>query len=151
MKQKIVVDTNIVFSAILNPSSKIARIILGSKNYFQLYTCDFLKIELFHHREKILKYAKLSTQELQELEFLLFKNINFINENILPKELILKTEKLLRNVDVNDTPFVALTIHLDAKLWTGDKKLADGIENKNLIATLSTLQILDLLSHLENE
>jgi predicted nucleic acid-binding protein len=110
-----------------------------------------LKIELVRHREKLIKYTKLAPQELQELQFLLLKNVIFINENILPVELVSETEKLLTGVDLNDTPFVALTKYLDAKLWTGDKKLSDGIANKKFILTLTTQQIFDLLNNFEHE
>lgn len=149
MKLKVVVDTNILFSAILNPGGKIGKIIINSKKYFQLYTCDFLKIELLKHRSKILKLSKLSEQQLDELEFLLTKNIIFINEGLLPVKTIVASEKILINIDLNDTPFVALTKHLKAKLWTGDKELSEGIETNKFIETLTTSQLSDLLDKLE--
>ena len=65
---KIVLDTNIVFSAILNSSSRIGKIILQSKNYFQFYSCDYLKIEILKHRNKLQKLTKLDEFELVELE-----------------------------------------------------------------------------------
>jgi len=92
VKPKIIVDTNIIFSSILNPDSKIGRIIIGSRIHFQFYTCDFLKAELLKHKKKILKLTHLSTNELDELEFLLTKNINFINEELIPKQIIFETE-----------------------------------------------------------
>jgi predicted nucleic acid-binding protein len=149
VKLKIVVDTNIVFSAILKPGSRIGKIILTSKKHFQFYTCDFLKTELLKHRDKLLKLTKLSSHELDELEFLLTKNIVFINENLLPEKIITTSENILTGIDLNDTPFVALTKHLKAKLWTGDKELALGIETKKYIETLTTIQLSDLLDKLE--
>ena len=149
MRRKIVVDTNIIFSAILNPGSRIGKIIINSKKHFQFYTCDFLKIELLKHRDKLLKLAKLSSDELDELEFLVTKNIIFINEVLLPEKTIVESEKVLVDIDLNDTPFVALTKHLKAKLWTGDKQLALGLETKKYIETLTTNQLSDLLDKLE--
>jgi predicted nucleic acid-binding protein len=149
VKQKIVVDTNIVFSGILNPGSRIGKIILTSKKHFKFYTCDFLKTELLKHRDKLLKLTKLSSPGLDELEFLLTKNIVFINENLLPEKIIIASENILTGIDLNDTPFVALTKHLKAKLWTGDKELASGIETKKHIETLTTNQLSDLLDKLE--
>jgi len=75
VKLKIVIDTNIVFSAILNPASRIGKIIINSKKHFQFYTCDFLKTELLKHRNKLLKITKLTPQELDELEFLVTKTL----------------------------------------------------------------------------
>jgi predicted nucleic acid-binding protein len=149
VKQKIVIDTNIVFSSILNPGSRIGKIILTSKKYFQFYSCDFLKAELLKHRSKLLKLTKLSSTQLEELEFLPTKNVIFINESLLPEKTIAATEKILVDIDLNDTPFVALAKHLKAKLWTGDKELASGLRSKNFIETLTTSQLLELLDKLE--
>ena len=147
---KIVLDTNIVFSAILNSSSRIGKIILQSKNYFQFYSCDYLKIEILKHRNKLQKLTKLDEFELVELEVLITANINFINEGILPKELIKKTLTLLNDIDPNDTPFVALAEHLDAQLWTGDLKLYNGLKSRKFKNIMNTTDILLLIDSLEN-
>ena len=146
---KIVVDTNIVFSALLNSNSKIAKILLNSKNHFKFYSCNFLRTELLKHRKKIIDFTKLSPQKLNELEFLLVENISFINEELLPKEIISDTEILLVDIDLKDTPIVALTKYLSAKLWTGDKKLLLGLNDKKFINTYTTLQLLELFDYLE--
>ena len=150
MKQKIVVDTNIIFSAILNPGSRIGKLLLNSKHHFQFYTCNFLKTELFKHRDKLLRLAKLNSRELDELEFLVSKNIIFINESLLPEEVVLATENILASIDINDTLFVALARHLNAKLWTGDKELVTGLTSSVFIETMLTNQLSDLLDKLES-
>jgi len=149
VRVKVVIDTNIIFSAILNPGSRMGKIIINSKHHFQFYTCDFLRTELLKHRNKILKYLKRSPQELDELEFLLTKNIIFVNENLLPQKTIMSSEKALVGIDINDTPFVALTKHLKGKLWTGDKELISGLQSTNFIDIISTSQLYDLLDKLE--
>jgi len=148
---KIVIDTNIIFSALLNPSSKIGKIVINARNHFQFYTSDFLKNELLKHRSKLLKLTKLSAPELDELEFLITRNIIFINESLLPVETIIETEKILENIDLNDTPFVALAKHIPAKLWTGDKVLTIGLQTKNFIDILTTKDLSDLLDKLERQ
>lgn len=77
---KIVVDTNIIFSGILNSTSRIGQLLLTSKKHFQFYTCDFLRQELSRHKIKLLKLTKLPEDDLAELETLITKNISFINE-----------------------------------------------------------------------
>jgi len=149
VKPKIIVDTNIIFSAILNPDSKIGRIIIGSRTHFQFYTCDFLKAELLKHKKKILKLTHLSTNELDELEFLLTKNITFINEELIPKQIIFETEDKLTEIDLNDTPFVALTKYLNGILWTGDKQLIAGLDSKKFIEIITTNQLSQLIDKLE--
>ncbi len=72
---RIIVDTNIVFSAILNSTSRIGKILLNSKGHFQFYSCDYLRTEINRHRNRLLKLTKLSGNELAELESLVTHNI----------------------------------------------------------------------------
>ena len=148
---KIVVDTNIVFSAILNSSSRIGKILLNAKEHFQFYTCDYLRVEIQRHRNKLLKLTKLTDNELTELEGLVTGNIIFIDERLLPQELLLKTETLLKSIDPNDTPFVALTTHLEGKLWTGDMQLYKGLKLKRFKDIILTADLSLLLDDLERE
>jgi len=49
----IVVDTNIVFSAVLNSSGKIGDLLMNSNSVFNFFGCDFLKEELLEHHDKL--------------------------------------------------------------------------------------------------
>ena len=148
---KIVVDTNIVFSGILNSTSGIGKTLINPSKHFEFYSCDFLRVELFKHRKKILSHAKISEEELKELESLITHNINFINEILIPEKIIHSTELLLKDIDINDTTFVALTILLKAKLWSGDNKLVKGLRKKNFNNLISTNELYQLLHKLEQQ
>jgi predicted nucleic acid-binding protein len=50
---KIVVDTNVVFSAILNSQSWIGQIILQSDKAIKFYSPRYLQIEIQNHFQKI--------------------------------------------------------------------------------------------------
>lgn len=147
---RIIVDTNIVFSALLNSNSKICKILMHSKEHFQFFSCSFLKKEINKHRNKLLKLTKLNTEQLIELEELVTKHIEFIDENLIPKEILTQTELQLINIDVNDTVFVALTTYLEGRLWTGDLQLHKGLkakQYKNVILTSELSLLLDDLEH----
>lgn len=148
---RIIVDTNIVFSALLNSSSKIGKILIHSRKHFQFYSCEYLKAEILKHRKRILKLTKLTDTELTELENLVTHNITFIDERLLPHELLLKIEILLKSIDPNDTPFVALTKHLEAKLWTGDMQLYKGLKAKRFKDVVTTTELSLLLDELERQ
>ncbi len=138
---KIVVDTNIVFSAILNTNSRIAQILIYQNPKFQFYSCDYLQTEILRHRDKLLKLTRLSADELTELESFITHNITFINEHLLPEQLIEETQIQLQNIDPFDVSFVALAKHLNAKLWTGDKKLYNPLKEQNFQNIISTLEM----------
>ena len=114
---RIVIDTNKVFSAILNTDSKIARILLKTKTRLNFYSTDYLLEELEELKEKIIHISKLS-----QTKNLLTKSNRFINVEIIPKKIYTKTFELTKEVDIDDTEFIALTEHLNAKFWSGDKE-----------------------------
>jgi len=51
---------------------------------------------------------------------------------------------LTSDVDADDIAFVALTLHLDAQLWTGDKRLIRGLAAKGFDRVVTTQDIIDL-------
>ncbi len=146
---KIIVDTNIVFSGILNTSSKIGKLLIHPSGHFKFYSCNLLKIEIARHKVKLLKLTKLKEEHLSELEQIITSNITFINEGLLPNRLLIKTETLLTGIDLNDTPFVALTTHLKGKLWTGDMQLYNGLKAKRFKNILTTSELSLLLEEHE--
>ena len=85
--------------------------------------------------------TKLTEESLTELEMLVTQNITFIDERLLPRELLLNTEVLLQLIDQNDTPFVALTRHLGGKLWTGDMELYNGLKATGFNEILTTTEL----------
>ncbi len=143
---KVVVDTNIVFSAILNSSSEIAKILLNAGNSIEFYSCDFLKEELFKHRHKIEKLTKLPPEHVQELLLLVTQNIHFINESLISLDARKKAHLLIVGLDLKDMPFVALTYQLKAILWTGDQKLRLGLSKKGYKNTVDTRGLLKALT-----
>ena len=60
---KIVVDSNIVFSAILNTKSKIGQLIINGSKYFDFFTIGLLKEEIKNHKDKIIEVSKYSNDQ----------------------------------------------------------------------------------------
>ncbi len=63
---KIVVDTNIVFSAILNTNSRIARIILQPRTRLNFYSTEQLLKEILEHKQKLQRLTDYTDYELDE-------------------------------------------------------------------------------------
>lgn len=138
---KIIVDTNIIFSALLNTKGTISDLIFNSYKYFKFYSCDYMKYEIEKHWDKLKRISKLSDYELKQSQFALYKKINFINEELIPQKTWLLAEKVVEDIDEDDVDFVALTIHLRGYLWTGDLELFNGLTTKNFKKTLDTNQL----------
>lgn len=147
---KIIVDTNIVFSGILNSSSRIGKYLISSNDHFEFFSCDFLKKELLNHRGKLVKTTKLTFLELDELEQLVTANITFINESLLHYENFIQAQELLADIDENDIPFLALTLNLNGILWTGDKVLIQGLKRKGFTRVFDTDELSKMLDDFGN-
>ena len=146
---KIIVDTNIVFSALLNSNGHIGSLLLDSRKYFEFYSCKYLQKEMFRHLPKIQKYSKLLRDDLFELLYLVESRIFFIDENLLPNETLSNAMSLVCDIDSDDVAFVALTNHLNGLLWTGDKELIAGLKQKEYQSVVTTLELSMILDELK--
>ena len=142
---KLVIDTNLLFSAVIKPDGQIAEIILNPKFELQIIGCYFSHIELFKHKEKLLKVSKLDEMELLEVMYQIIKRINFINERTIPIEVFKKANNLTKSIDDKDTVFVAMAEFLDCKVWTGDVELINGLRKKGYKNIISTKELLEII------
>ena len=138
---KIIIDTSIFISALISPKGIYAELLMNPIFRFEKYSSYYLVVEIFKHKEKILKYSKLTEIELIEQVYNLLKNVTLINENQIPKEIWQKSYELTKDVDENDTAFVALTEFTDGKLWSLDKKLTSGLKNKGYQQIIGTSEL----------
>jgi predicted nucleic acid-binding protein len=118
-----------VFSALLSKEN-ICKFILVS-NKFEIYSCNFLFVEIFKHKKKIQAVSKLNENDLLfQLEKIINK-INLVSDDVIPQNIYNQAYQLCKDIDKNDIPFVALTQFLNGKLLTGDKKLFEGLKTKS--------------------
>jgi predicted nucleic acid-binding protein len=78
---QVIIDTNIVFSSLLSGNHKFHSLLFNDE--LELAAPNFIFIELFKHKEKILKHSKLSNEELLDLFGLITERINFIPASLL--------------------------------------------------------------------
>ena len=141
---RIIVDTNIVFSALLNSDSRIGRLLLDSRDKYRFYSCKYLQKEIRHHIDKIRHYSGLNNDDLSDLIALIESRIFFLDEELLPAAVIAEAKEWVKDIDFDDFAFVAIAINLDAWLWTGDKKLSIGLRQKGYNRIISTADLCDM-------
>ena len=142
---KVVVDTNILISALIDPEGKLADILLQTHTELELYSCYFLYIEILKHKNKLVKLSGLPESELLELIYHILKKIRFINEEQIPDQIWRKAFEMTQDIDEKDTPFVALTLYLKSFLWTGDKILIKGLKERFFDNVLTSQELLNKL------
>ncbi len=135
---KIIIDTNIVFSALLNTDSRIGQILINGKNDFDFYSPAYLRFEIFKHKEKIKSIGRLTENEFIETYNLIIRNITILNHSIIPIEIYKEAESLCQDIDMDDTIFVAVSKFTNGVLWSGDIKLLKGLEKKGYMDFIKT-------------
>ena len=135
---KIVIDTNIIFSGILSPNGTISDLLLNSPDTFDFYSPSYILEELENHKKKLLKISRLSEKELDFLQRNIFKKVDLIDLESIRESTWEKAIELTKNVDEFDAPFIALALELESPLWTGDKKLINGLNKKEVDWILKT-------------
>ena len=127
---KVIVDTNIIFSALLREDNKYVNMLIKNDDNHDFYGVYFTIVELFKHKERIIKYSKLNEDEVLEVLYELLKHIHIINNDIISIAAWKQAVNLVHDVDMKDVPHVALTIELEGKLWTNDVELKNGLRAK---------------------
>lgn len=146
---KIVVDTNVIFSAILSPSGKIGQILIYGQRQFEFYAPNLVKVEVKRHRAKIIQLGELTDPDFEDTRDDIFDCLNFISEEQIPYQYWQEAIPLVRDTDMDDIAFVVLSEYLDAQLWTGDKKLLKGLTNMGFTKGVTTDEIYSLLQSTE--
>lgn len=130
--KNVVVDTNILFSAMRSQSSDLRDILLDNKDW-RFFSPNFLITEIFKHKEKLLNKSKASEEQVYEFLEKIIQSVHFINDELIATENWIEAYKLCQDIDPKDTPFVALTLEVDGELWTGDLALKNGLQKKGFL------------------
>lgn len=149
--KKIIVDTNIIFSCLLNSQGAIGDIIFNSENIFEFYSNQYMRFEIRKHWNKLLKISRLTEDELQVAFDQMLTRLTFINEELIPTTDWQKAESIATDIDIDDTDFIALTKYLKGCLWTGDKQLYDGLKAKHFRTVYNTQDIVKLRNRLRRQ
>lgn len=115
---KIVVDSNILFAALLRGNDSILHRLLH-KNV-EVYAPQVLLEEVFNHASTILSHTRLAPDRLFLLFSQLLSHITFIPEGLLSIENRKTAYRLCKDYDEHDSLFVAVALEMDATYWTRD-------------------------------
>ena len=126
MAEIIVVDTNVIITAIISGSPYV----LGrlSDPAVTVASPKFIVVELFKHSPRIQKSTSLSEDEVLDTLSRVIERIKLYEEASVSIGSWAEAYRLCRDVDEKDTPFVSLALELNARLWTNDARLRRGLK-----------------------
>ena len=128
MSEIIVTDANIIVSALISGSRQVRRTL--ARKDLQFVSPKFIIVELFKHAPKIQKTTNLSKSEVLELLSSILNQIKFYEEDFISVGNWTEAFRLCRETDEKDTPYIALSLELKAKVWTNDNELKIGLRKK---------------------
>ncbi|MEQ8474012.1 MAG: PIN domain-containing protein [Marinoscillum sp.] len=134
----------IVFSAILNSNGLIGELLFNSEDQFEFYSSEFIIYELAKYKTKLQSLTKMSEEKIDLSIHQTLKNINLISPEAISESYWKRAYELASDVDEDDTPFLATAIGIEAAIWTGDKKLINGLRAKGFHDIYSTAELYEL-------
>lgn len=134
---EIVVDTNILISALLR-DGLTRKIILLSP--FDMYTLAFAQEEILKHKAELLHKSNLTDEQFAYLIQLIFARMSLVPlQDIEPFQD--RAMCIMKDIDIVDSPFLALAMLLDAPIWSNDNHF----KRQDAARVLTTKEILRLL------
>lgn len=130
---KLVLDSNIIFSALIK-KSKTRDVILS--DFFELYAPEYIFNEIIKHKELLLRKSKLDQGDFDALLLLLQKHIHLVTKEKYDKKMAI-AEDILRNIDITDSPFLALALAFNCSIWSNDGHFQQ--QNKVVVYTSKDL------------
>ena len=135
---RLVIDTNIIFSALIKDSTT-RRILLTSK--FDFFVPEYVFIEIQKHSEEILEKSGYGQDDFDTMLDTLISNINVIPTEEF-KNYIPKAFKIMKDIDEDDTSFLALAIMINGDgIWSNDPHF----DKQNKIKVWKTKDIIKFL------
>ena len=135
---EIVVDTNIIISALLKDGIT-RRILLLSP--FDTYTIVGAQEEIDAHKKELIHKSKITDEQFEYLIQLIFSKMSLISPvDIEPFRDI--AMEIMKDIDIDDAPFLALAMNLNSPLWSNDRHL----KRQNEVQVFTTREILSLLN-----
>lgn len=119
--QGVIVDANLAFRY-LRAGSEESRRRLSPDSGLHFHCPRYLFIELFKHKERLMRATGLTEADFLEGLYALVSRLDFVKESNIPVGTWVEAYRICKAVDEKDTPSVALTLHLDGRLWSGDEE-----------------------------
>ena len=122
----VIVDANIAFKSLLAGRGDL-RERIGLGGHPRLFTPRFWFVEIFKHKERLQRASGLSEVDLLAGLHTLLNQLTFVHEDDISLGTWMEAYRLCKEVDANDTQYIALTLHLEGRFWTEDHELKSGV------------------------
>ena len=135
---RFVVDTNIIFSALIKDSIT-RKILLSTK--FEFFTPEYIFVEIQNHSDEIIKRCDLDTEDFELMVDSLMTDVMVVSIDDF-KKYIPKAYNIMKDIDEDDTSFLALGLMIEGDgIWSNDPHF----DKQNEIKVWKTKDMIKLL------
>lgn len=138
MKKRYLIDANIIFSMLI--SGKEIYLDIFNKNSF--YVPDFALFELQKYQIMLLEKSKLSHEKLKTYTLSLFGYLTVVPNLLISTRSYLQAFQLCKDIDEDDTSYIAFAQELELTLLSKDDILIDGLRKKGYTNVISLHEFL---------
>ena len=82
------------------------------------------------HKERLERASGLAETDLLAGLHTLLSQLEFVTEANIPMGTWVEAYRLCKDIDENDTAYVALALHLDGRFWTEDNELMKALRTR---------------------
>ena len=140
-KLKLILDTNIIISALISKKSTIREILISDKIIF--YMPEQVLAELLKHKELLCKKTDLSQKEIFFTLFYLLSRVEIVKKEAFSENLE-KAKNIMEKIDIKDSEFLALALSIDNEgIFSNDKHFDDsGVKRWTVYEIVNLLETL---------
>ncbi len=121
-----VADANVVFSALISGREGYLRMFTD----FDILLPDFALLEIQEHQRQILEDTRVNPELFRELTLRIFSYLTVVPNMLLSTRSYLAAYQLCKDIDEDDTVYLAVAIEFDIKLISKDEELINGLRAK---------------------
>lgn len=135
---KLIIDTNVIISALIRDS--VTREIIMRLGFEFFHPKRELK-NLEKHEKEIIEKAGIAEEEYKMIRKILFSYITLVDDEKFSNKLE-EAREIMENSDLEDVPFVALALSFDNDgIWTDDKDFKE----QNRVRIWTTKELIDFI------
>jgi|SRR3989344_2635185 len=137
---RLVIDANILFSAIIAKGRKLnsKKLNLIFSKELEIFAPGLMLFELRNNKEKLKEISKLPDEELEKFIELLKLRIQFVSLRYFSDKMAEAKELC---VELKDVAYFALALKLNCSIWSGEKSFKE----QSKIKVFNTKELLDEL------
>jgi len=121
-----IIDFNILFSSMLSGKS-FYKTLFRNNNF---YTPDFIFVELQKYESQIIDNTKLELEQLISYSKFLFNHLKVFPNLVITIKSKQYAFDLIKDINLKDITYLALSIELEIPLITRDEILFNGLRKK---------------------